>query len=175
MRIPRVTIGLSSIMMAMLLLAPVSSEAQKLEKAPPNPAFLKERAPGEVNFGYRPSPVQRSRVKPLRAIKSPLRALPATYDLRSLGKVTSVKNQNPYGTCWAHATCASMESALLVGENRDFSENNMANHHGGDWGFDDGGTSQVILQNPTKDPGGLTGDLVIDNGVGMDTEADPTP
>ena len=26
------------------------------------------------------------------------------YDLRELSVLTSVKNQNPYGTCWAHAT-----------------------------------------------------------------------
>ena len=52
-----------------------------------------------------------------------------------------MKNQNPYGTCWAHATCASLESWLLKSESStfDFSENNMANLHGGDWGFNDGG------------------------------------
>lgn len=63
------------------------------------------------------------------------------YDLREHSILTSVKNQNPYGTCWAHATCASLESWLLKSENAsfDFSENNMANLHGGDWGFDDGG------------------------------------
>ena len=63
------------------------------------------------------------------------------YDLREHSILTTIKNQNPYGTCWAHATCASLESWLLksgVGT-FDFSENNMANLHGGDWGFDDGG------------------------------------
>ena len=63
------------------------------------------------------------------------------HDLRDHSVLTPVRNQNPYGTCWAHATCASLESWLLksgIGT-FDFSENNMANLHGGDWGFDDGG------------------------------------
>lgn len=58
----------------------------------------------------------------------------SSYDLRTLGRVTSVKNQgSAYGTCWAHATIASMESGLLPGETRNFSENHLANHHGFSW------------------------------------------
>lgn len=54
--------------------------------------------------------------------------LPDSYDSRTKGYVTSVKNQNPWGTCWAFAACAAMESyALAHGlvdnkENVDFSE-----------------------------------------------------
>ncbi len=40
--------------------------------------------------------------------------LPASYDLRWDGLVTSVKNQNPYGTCWAHAAMASLESGMIA-------------------------------------------------------------
>ncbi|MBE6826646.1 MAG: hypothetical protein E7511_07160 [Ruminococcus sp.] len=40
--------------------------------------------------------------------------LPDQFDLRSEGLVSSVKNQNPYGTCWAHAAMASLESMLIV-------------------------------------------------------------
>jgi len=39
--------------------------------------------------------------------------LPTSYDLRDYGLVTSVKNQNPTGTCWAHAAMASGESMLI--------------------------------------------------------------
>ena len=39
----------------------------------------------------------------------------------------------------------------------------------------DTGASQVIVLIPTKDPKGtLTGDLVLDNGVGLATKADPS-
>ncbi|MBQ1631709.1 MAG: fibronectin type III domain-containing protein [Clostridia bacterium] len=39
--------------------------------------------------------------------------LPARYDSRSYGYVTSVKNQNPYGSCWAHAAMACIESYMI--------------------------------------------------------------
>ena len=41
-------------------------------------------------------------------------AYPETYDSRELGLVTSVKNQNPFGTCWAFGMAAIMETSLLV-------------------------------------------------------------
>jgi C1A family cysteine protease len=49
------------------------------------------------------------------------------YDLRTLNRVTSVKNQSNAGTCWIFASYASLESYLMPEENRDFSENNMKN------------------------------------------------
>jgi C1A family cysteine protease len=55
-----------------------------------------------------------------------------TYDLRTLGRVTSVKNQGPYGTCWSFAGCGSLESCLLPGETRDFSEDNLLRKSGFD-------------------------------------------
>ena len=50
-----------------------------------------------------------------------------SYDLRTTGKVTSVKNQLTSGTCWAFATYGALESYLLPGETWDLSENNMKN------------------------------------------------
>ncbi len=40
--------------------------------------------------------------------------LPEQYDSRDYGYMTSVKNQNPYGSCWTYATIASMESSLIM-------------------------------------------------------------
>ena len=53
--------------------------------------------------------------------------LPAVYDLRSQGRVTPVKAQGHTGSCWAFSAIASLESHLLPGETRDFSENHMKN------------------------------------------------
>ncbi len=38
---------------------------------------------------------------------------PEKFDLRDEGLVTSVKNQNPFGTCWAFGMAAVLENALL--------------------------------------------------------------
>ncbi len=59
--------------------------------------------------------------------------LPASYDLRDYGQVSSVKSQGGYGTCWAHAIAASAESSFLkkYGEELDLSELQLAyfNYH----------------------------------------------
>ena len=150
--------------------------------APLNPAFLEFQAQSTeilarrtvesaYPLGWRPGPVDLSHLRiPTRTPKALTKAFDASYDLRTQGKLTAVKNQNPYGTCWAHATCASLESALLTGETNDFSENNMVNLHGFDWGFDDGGNANLSMayltrwdgpvnesDDPYPDEGGSTG------------------
>lgn len=40
--------------------------------------------------------------------------MPAKFDLRDLDLVTSVKLQNPWGTCWSFAACAACESSILA-------------------------------------------------------------
>ncbi len=150
--------------------------------APLNPAFLEFQAQSTDRLarrqvesahplGWRPGPVDLSHLRnPVRTPKALPKTFDASFDLRTQGKLTAVKNQNPYGTCWAHATCASLESALLTGETNDFSENNMVNLHGLDWGFDDGGNAHVSMaylarwdgpvnesDDPYPDEGGSTG------------------
>ncbi len=53
-----------------------------------------------------------------------------SYDLRTTGKLTPIRNQGQDGNCWAFASMGSLESSLLPGERDDFSENNEKNLHG---------------------------------------------
>lgn len=138
-------------------------EAQGQGVAPVNPAFLKwqqeekaaataARARGvarseeeDGEYGLIPSPMDLSYLATLNsgAVQGPVGGFPSSYDLRTSGRVTAVRNQGNYGTCWAHAALGSLESWILTSEGvtKDFSENNMANLHGGDWEFNDGGNA----------------------------------
>lgn len=75
-------------------------------------------------------------------------SLPDSFDLRTKGKVTPVKDQGQAGACWAFATYGSLESNLLVaGEASvsDFSENNLKNTHGFNVAHDLGGNSFMSM------------------------------
>lgn len=65
---------------------------------------------------------------------------PAYFDLRQMGRVTDVKNQTDYPTCWIFAAFSSLESCLLP-EEVDFSEWHMAISHGFNHNINDGGNS----------------------------------
>jgi len=81
---------------------------------------------GGYGLGLRPSPQDALYTPPARGGRTAAAdAAAASYDLRSLGRVSSVKDQGSFGTCWAFASCGSLESALLPGEAWDFSEDNM--------------------------------------------------
>ena len=59
---------------------------------------------------------------------------PSSYDLRASGRVTPVRSQGDFGTCWVMAATGSLESAAVTaggqaeGQAPDFSENNLADH-----------------------------------------------
>ena len=46
-------------------------------------------------------------------VAQPTRDLPSSWDSRTQGWITSVKNQNPYGSCWAHAAMGSVEAYMI--------------------------------------------------------------
>ncbi len=96
--------------------------AEKPLKAP-KPAYV---SPPE-SYGLLPPPVDVQSLRPYA--KSPLSRMapPPSWDWRTMSGVTSVKNQNPYGTCWAFATIGDLESKVLINESAayDYSELNV--------------------------------------------------
>lgn len=135
----------------------VFSQDGKIEQAPVNPEFLEfmerynrgEYHPLTIEgnyLGYIPPPVYLPNLKTGKS-KSERSNLfyPATYDLRTYGKMTPVRNQGSCGSCWAFATYGSLESTLLTAETRDFSENHLKNTHGFDLSCCDGGNEFMSM------------------------------
>lgn len=109
--------------------------------------------------GYLPSHVDHSHYAPVSSAR--LRAqgvygASSTYDLRSLGKVTAVRDQKSCGACWAFATYSSAESTLLTGETWDFSEQNLASLAGFDWGKCGGGNISIATAYLSRSGGPVT-------------------
>jgi C1A family cysteine protease/phosphodiesterase/alkaline phosphatase D-like protein len=125
--------------------------------APLNPRFVEHQdalAHGRVavlpitpeghTLGLKPSPMDFSHLIGQTGLADQVSgSLPSSYDLRTYSKVSPVKDQLACGDCWAFATYGSMESALLTSESWNFSENNLNNLSGFDYGVCMGGNGQM--------------------------------
>lgn len=103
--------------------------------APLNPAYVKwledqrtnaeRRAlglpvePADWRFGYVPDPYLPPPLPPSRPltqteamVKAGLAYYPPTYDVRQQGLVSEVRNQSPFGTCWAFGSIAALEANM---------------------------------------------------------------
>jgi len=102
--------------MAPLNPAFIEWQARQKEGRAEEKALAAQRRGAEARpLGFVPPPLRRfdaaGPITEMEAmVKAGLKAYPASYDLRALGHVTPIRNQNPFGTCWAFAACASMES-----------------------------------------------------------------
>ncbi len=92
--------------------------------------------------GLRRGPVDFTELQGLQVSPEVL-TYPSSFDLRTLGVLTPVKDQGDYGTCWAFAAYGSLESSLMPGELWDFSEDNMVYYHGFDWKWYEGGNPMM--------------------------------
>ena len=136
-------ISLLFMMIIALLGTPAFSDEGNLVEAPLSPKYLEWLAQHQSGDsrprGHIPFPADLSHLAETPPDESLLyprgrkmdSEIPATYDLRNVnGKnyVTSVKNQDPYGTCWAHSAIGSMESSFLRqgGSELDLSEMHLA-------------------------------------------------
>ena len=132
--------------------ATVASATPAPQVGPLNPDFVKYQqqllqpfatpfwaAPtGSAGRGLTPAPAD-MRIARRTPLDLTNYAYPASYDLRTLGKVTPVRDQGSFNTCWAFATFGSLESTLLPVESLNFSEDNVAVNAGFDFGVYGGG------------------------------------
>jgi len=133
------------------LIAPLNTDFADFMATNGAPAKLLS-SPGEEEhpFGFVPGPVDYSYLQgqqigseQTEAFAPARYSLPLQYDLRTQGKLTPIRDQGSCGACWAFAAMGSVESVLEPIEERDFSENNLKNKHGFDWGHCDGGNGDM--------------------------------
>lgn len=72
-------------------------------------------------------------------------SFPASYDLRSSGRVTAIRDQGELGNCWTFASLGSLESYLQPTASTDLSENNLRWNNGFDYGLDAGGNATMAI------------------------------
>jgi C1A family cysteine protease/PKD repeat protein len=156
------------ILTGLLIVLPIIAQ-KKPQYAPLNPEYLRyleakkngtlksETADGN-KLGYIPSPMYlHFKEQHEGSMLKSTTELPAKYDLRTLGLVTPVKNQNGPrgGNCWAFATLGSIESRWLVigDEEYDLSEQNMVACSGFESGFGEGGNLLMSMAYLTRHSG----------------------
>ncbi len=129
----------------------VSPLSKEFVNYPANPDLV---TPDGHPLGYRPDPADFSHLKGVvdPRVKD---TYDASYDLRTLGKLTAVRDQANCGACWAFASFASLESWLMPGETNDFAEQDLNANHGFDYAECAGGNRTMSMAYLTRWSGPL--------------------
>lgn len=146
---------LISLIALLMLPQSVWAEDPSSTMAPLNPEFVQYLSDLEAGtlttstadghgLGYIPSPLARVET-PVDESLEAAATFPASYDLRSLGRVTAVRDQGQLGVCWAFASLGSLESTIKPTATTDLSENNLRWNHGFDSGPTSGGNANMAL------------------------------
>lgn len=97
--------------------------------------------------------------------------LPPYYNYEEEGRINIVKNQGEFGTCWAFASLAALESTLLPGESLDFSEDHMTLSNSYNLSQEEGGDYQMAIaylaawQGPVLEKDDPYGDGITDSSL----------
>jgi C1A family cysteine protease len=96
--------------------------------------------PRGSRLGYIPPPVSLKHIR--GALDEAVHMnYPPSFDLRDYDRVSPMKDQDAYPTCWIFAAFASLESCLLPDESVNFSEWHLALNHGFDYELQEAGNS----------------------------------
>lgn len=99
------------------------------------------------------------------------RSLPYRYDLREKGRAPKVRDQGPYGTCWAFASLTALESSLLPEEELLLSVDHMNQNNSFTSSSKDGGQYTMAMaylaawQGPVYEADDPYGDGVTDRAL----------
>ncbi len=97
--------------------------------------------------------------------------LPEAYDMRDYGRVTPVKDQGSYETCWAFSSLAALETVNMPYEENDFSEDHMSRSNDFSLELKDGGDHSMSIaylaswKGPVREEDDPYGDGVSDDSL----------